>query len=326
VFLFKEFAAAATGIVSVISKELGEPVRLETALLKPVVRSGDIGPFWAKPEARVLFPYQVQDNEARLYSSHQMEERFANAWAYLRRSRRLLEAREENSFRDAEWFRFGRTQNLGMWEQPKIMVPYMITRLSAYLDLADHYYFINVTTGGYGITIDQSRCSLGFLCGLMNSAVLDFFLKRVSTNFHGGYFAANKQYIEQLPIASATPAQEAAVVRLVDYLLWLNRHFADHAESKTARDALMLGWWEQVLNGLVYELYFPDELHARGLHLFDEVAAAALPALTDLPEPQCIDLLRQHFERTYHIDAPLRAAVFGLGDLETVRIIEGKTS
>ena len=35
----------------------------------------------------------------------------------------------------------------------------------------------------------------------MNSRLLDFYLKKVSTNFHGGYFAANKQYIEQLPIS-----------------------------------------------------------------------------------------------------------------------------
>jgi hypothetical protein len=148
----------------------------------------------------------------------------------------------------------------------------------------------------------------------------------VSTSLRGGYFRYFTQFIEQLPIASATPAQDAAVVRLVDYLLWLNRHFVEHPEAKTARDALMLGWWEQVLNGLVYELYFPNELHARGLQLFDQVAAAALPALADLPEPQRLDLLHQQFERTYHIDHPLRAAAFALGDLETVRIIEGKTA
>ena len=52
----------------------------------------------------------------------------------------------------------------------------------------------------------------------------------------------------------------------------------------------MLGYWEQVLNGLVYELYFPEELHARGLRLFDLVQQASLPALdshtrTAAPQP-----------------------------------------
>lgn len=87
-----------------------------------------------------------------------------------------------------------------MWEQPKLMVPYMITRLAAYPDRTDSYYFINVTTGGYGLTVDDSHGELLFLSRLLNSRLLDFYLKKVSTNFQGGYFAANKQYIEQLPI------------------------------------------------------------------------------------------------------------------------------
>ena len=76
----------------------------------------------------------------------------------------------------------------------------MITDLAAYLDRSDDFYFINVTTGGYGITSDEKSGSLAYLCGLLNSRLLNFCLKRVSTTFHGGYFAANKQYIEQLPI------------------------------------------------------------------------------------------------------------------------------
>jgi adenine-specific DNA-methyltransferase len=324
VFLFKEFQPAQRGIVSVASKELGDRVQLEAAVLKSVVRSGDIGPFWAKPDALVLFPYEVRNNEASLYSARQMEEKFPNAFGYLKRNRKRLESREDNKFRDDNWFRFGRTQNLGIWEQPKIMVPYMVTRLSAYLDLSDHYYFINVTTGGYGITTDPSKCSLGFLCGLMNSRVLDFYLKCISTNFHGGYFAANKQYIEQLPIASPTPEQEAQVVRLVNYLLWLNRDVRVTEDAKTTRDTLMLSWWEQVLNGLVYELYFPDELHVKNIDLFKLISASSLPELNTLPEFERLPRLRAEFERTYEASHPLRGALFELGSLETVRIIEGR--
>ena len=37
----------------------------------------------------------------------------------------------------------------------RFMIPYMITELAAYLDRQDNFYFINVTTGGYG---DHQRC------------------------------------------------------------------------------------------------------------------------------------------------------------------------
>ena len=91
-----------------------------------------------------------------------------------------------------------------------------------------------------------------------------------------------------------------------------------------SRDALMLGYWEQVLNGLVYELYFPEELHAHGLRLFDLVQQAGLPALDAIPEAQRLSRLRKEFERVYDLQHPLRAALHDLQTVEEVRIIEGK--
>ncbi len=50
------------------------------------------------------------------------------------------------------------------------MIPYMITKLAAYLDKSEKYYFINVTTGGYGLTCDESFGMLiAYLCALLNS-------------------------------------------------------------------------------------------------------------------------------------------------------------
>lgn len=34
--------------------------------------------------------------------------------------------------------------------------------------------------------------------------------------------------------------------------------------------------FERLLNGLVYELFFPEDLHAAGIHLFDTCAAAGI--------------------------------------------------
>lgn len=199
VFLFKDFQPPKAGLVEVHSKEIDESVALEPQILKRVVRSGDIGRWKAEATALVLFPYEVKNNEARLYTPAEMQKLFPRAWDYLKHNKRLLENREQESFKDSKWYRFGRSQNLGLWEQPKLMVPYMISELGAYLDLFDKFYFINVTTGGYGITALPERVSLHYLCALLNSPVLDFFLKRVSTTFHGGYFAANKQLSNIFP-------------------------------------------------------------------------------------------------------------------------------
>jgi len=86
----------------------------------------------------------------------------------------------------------------------------------------------------------------------------------------------------------------------------------------------MVAYWEQVLNGLVYELFFTEQLHAQKLTLFDYVAGEKLPALADIPKTQRLDRLREIFERLHASNHPVRGCLFSLKSLEPVRIIEGE--
>ncbi len=56
VFLFKDSQKSDSSLTKVRSNELDQEVELEPSLLKPVIRSGSIGRYWAKPTALVLFP------------------------------------------------------------------------------------------------------------------------------------------------------------------------------------------------------------------------------------------------------------------------------
>jgi type I restriction-modification system DNA methylase subunit len=262
VYLFKEYQNENEDIVDVRSKELNAWIKIERGILKPVVRSGNIGRYSANPTALVLFPYEVNECSARLYTLDEMQENYPLAWAYLKQNKRLLESRESGKFKDQQWYRFGRAQNLGMWEQPKLMIPYMITVLANYYDKNDNFYFINVTTGGYGVTIDETRFSYNYLCGLLNSRLLNLYLRQVSTNFRGGYLAANKQFIEQLPIRTidfsnpAEKAQHDKLVSLVENMLELQEKYHD---AKMERDKELYERQIKVVDAqidkLVYELY-----------------------------------------------------------------------
>jgi type I restriction-modification system DNA methylase subunit len=264
VYLFKDFAEGKSkSTTKVLSPVLDEWVEVESTILKPVVRSGSINRYSVQPTAQVLFPYEVKDCSARLLTPAEMRRDCPLAWDYVNRNKRLLESREKGKFKDAGWYRFGRTQNLGMWEQPKLMVPYMVTQLATYLDNTDGFYFINVTTGGYGITSADPTVSLPYLCGLLNSRLLDFYFKSVTTPFHGGYFAANKQYIEQLPIRPikfSDPADKARhdkMVELVDRMLELNKqkHSSKLAPSQLDRVDREIAATDAEIDNLAYELY-----------------------------------------------------------------------
>ena len=65
-------------LTKVRSNEIDQDVELESSLLKPVIRSGSIGRYWAKPTALALFPYK-QDNGFRLIPEAVMGSRFPKA-------------------------------------------------------------------------------------------------------------------------------------------------------------------------------------------------------------------------------------------------------
>jgi len=97
---------------------------------------------------------------------------------------------------------------------------------------------------------------------LLNSRLLDYFFKHVSTNFNSGYFAANKQYIEQLPIrtidfsAPEDIARHDQMVELVERMLELHERLAG---AKIERERTVIGHQisatDRQIDRLVYELY-----------------------------------------------------------------------
>jgi adenine-specific DNA-methyltransferase len=162
-----------------------------------------------------------------------------------------------------------------------------------------------------------------WLLGVLMSAPMRFFVHKRLGAEEGGFIRLFSGQVERFPVPASNDSQRQIVERLVDCIVWLNRIFQTQQEKQEARDSLMLSWWEQVLNGLAYELYFADDLHARGLHLFGLLIADALPDLNSLPEADRLPTLRLEFERTYATDHPLRGALSGLRSLEIVRTIEG---
>jgi len=260
VFLFKEHEAIDAQTIRVFSKEIDQHVELESGLLKSVVRSGNIGRFWAKPTALVLFPYQRVNDQFQLIPESEMKRSFPQTWDYLLANKRLLSEREHGKFRGPGWYQLY-PKNLDVWERPKIMIPYMITQLSAYYDDSD-LYFVNVTTGGFGVTIAEQHGTMRYMTGLLNSRLLDGFMKSVSTNFRSGYLAANKQFLVQLPIRTinfGNPEDVAwhdQMVTLVDRMLELHKKLA--AATIPADKTLyqrQIEATDRQIDALVYELY-----------------------------------------------------------------------
>ncbi len=81
-----------------------------------------------------------------------------------------------------------------------------------------------------------------------------------------------------------------------------------------------VAYWQRVLNGLMVELYFPEEVHGAGLRLFDLVAQAALPELPHAEAQSRKDEGKSDSDSSLRASAAPRETSF-LQTLDTVRII-----
>jgi hypothetical protein len=215
----------------------------------------------------ILFPYKLVNEKAQLLTPQELEDHFPNAWAYLQQNRHILEARERGKWKHNRWYAFGRSQNLSEMEQTKILTPSISNRGTFTLDLDHDYYFVGSGGGGgggYGVTLrdDFLYLTYSYVLGLLNSKLLDWYLKHASSPFRGGYYSYNRQYIEQLSIRTidfSDPTDKAChdrMVELVETMLKLQKQVAaaktTHEKTSIQRQ---IDATDKQIDQLVYELY-----------------------------------------------------------------------
>jgi len=176
-------------------------------------------------------------------------------------------------------------------------------------------------TGSYLDMTSFCICGpVAFLLPVLNSSVITFFFAHLGIQRRGGYQEFKTQYVQQFPIPETNPRERGLCERLAEALIWL--HSPAGKKAQNAPTGLMIAYLEQWLNGLVYELFFPGELHARRLKLFDETAKLNPPDLANLPDADKLTALQELHEKAYAKQATLRGMLFDLKSLDVVRVIE----
>jgi hypothetical protein len=189
----------------------GEDVCIEDAVMRPLVSGAEAKRYQSpQTDTWLLFPYEISGAKPRLLSENEMSSNFPLAFTYLKKHEQELRSRESGKFDNGLWYRFGRNQNIGIHEQPKLLVPRLILKLFCAMDEKGEVYLDNVDVGGISVSnVDE----LPYLAGILNSPVCNFIWRRTSKPFQNDYRSANKQFIAPLPIPEASGADKAEVAR-----------------------------------------------------------------------------------------------------------------
>jgi len=242
--------------------------RIEAELMHPLCKGSlNIRRYMVtEPDKSILFPYRLIQGKAVLLTTKELAAEYPSAWKYLQINRAALEERERGKWKRADWYAFGRSQNLSEMDQSKLLTPSIAKRPSFTYDEKNFYYFVGSGGGGgggYGIILNKSRgMSYEYLLGLLNSRLLDWVIKQSGGLFRGGYYAFSRQYIEALPVRTIDPANSAEktahdrMVKLVDSMLALHKQLAS-AKSEGQRGAIQrqIEATDAEIDSLVYDLY-----------------------------------------------------------------------
>jgi type I restriction-modification system DNA methylase subunit len=267
VYVLEKRGERREGKVKVYSRSLERELELEAALLKPVLMGKDIERYgYPFPSEVLLFPYKVTEGKAELILPQEFASAYRVCWEYLLENRRTLENREGGKMRHEKWYAYVYPKSLALHNCRKIMTGVLASKSRFTLDEEGTFYFMGGgNAGGYGITLkSETKESYLYILGLLNSTLLDFNLKKISSPFRGGFFSYGRRYIEKLPIRHIGPDNHTErkvhddLVALVDKMLELNKRLVPIRNTLcNERDELLreINRTDSEIDNLVYGLY-----------------------------------------------------------------------
>lgn len=287
-------------------------------IIKPILRGRDIKRYKAEhADLWLLFipwHFPLHENAAISGNSQEAEKAFKECYPAV--YNHLLQFKSELSKRNKEetgiryeWYALQRcaASYYKEFEKEKIVWLEMSPTSNFTHDL-NGYIVLNtayIMTGRH----------LKYLSAVINSKVIDFYFPLIATDVRGQTRRYIKQYVENLPIPKASPERQIPFEILVDGVLFAK-------EKGMEREAELI---ETVIDGLVYDLYFEEEM--RAAHCFvterlSQVLQPFKPEDTDEFKTEYILELCRFFEK----DETVRHALVHRSTVPAVRIITGEKS
>ena len=276
-------------VIQGYSKQLNRPICIERGLVKPLLKGEDVHRYDNIVTDRfVIFPYKLEDGKAILYTEEELSKLYPNGYAYLKECENVLRNREKGRLQNDEyWYRYIYPKNLTLFDNEKLVAPDISLGGNFAYDEKGVFY---QTTTIYGyIKKEHISESYKFWMALLNSRLFWWYLTNTGTTLANGFFRFKPDYIKPFPVPEIIPTEITSVIEaLVDYVLYIkseNNPISDLVSNKFISD-----YFERIINGCIYELYFSEHMKYNGIDIIQFVHELIQPIdkLTDNEEKRVI--------------------------------------
>lgn len=116
--------------------------------------------------------------------------------------------------------------------------------------------------------IQTDRANMKYLTGLLNSKLIEFWLKNKG-KMQGANYQLDKEPLMQIPIAVPDRETQELVASLVDIIILLKS--SDKRASNLVTNDYLANEFSHIIDGCVYEIYFPNEMSSLGLSIVPQL-------------------------------------------------------
>jgi len=175
-------------------------------------------------------------------------------------------------------------------------------------------YYSNLTVNRKQVEKNSSNYELKYLLSLINSKVIQYFIRGASKSSIDFYPDDWKKIpVKKIPLKNQTP-----FVALVDYILFLKTQ-----NLKAITDQLMPTYFEQIIDGMVYELYFPGLLKKHNREIIKHLGE--LPTFEEnMSDEEKMSICKTVFNRLSAREHTVRTHLVLMSSIPEIAIIEGK--
>jgi type I restriction-modification system DNA methylase subunit len=208
----------------IINDSIIRKCRVEKKLIRKLLDSKDVRRWkinWSG--LYVIYPYVEKDRKTVLIKEDSLKNDYPNTYDYLQTYKDKLSKR----WGVKQWYELPTARSFELFNKPKILTPSLSNKNNFACD-TDGFFFTKGAGGSYSIMLnDEQKEHNPYVLGLINSKLLEFYLKQFLPIKSGSWYEYNRQYLEKLPIKLPETAEEKKIAdritKKVDEILELHK-------------------------------------------------------------------------------------------------------
>ncbi len=232
---------------------------------------------------------------------------YPEIYKYLNQFKEKLQSRADQG---KNWVNLRACSYYTQFEREKIVWGLTADKWAFAYDNGKHY----LPSNGYILTSD--KILIKYLLCLLNSKLMEFYFGFIGIMTAGGAFTLKHETVIEFPIKNDKNF-EGTIINIVNYILF---------DKENSANPVSIEYLESILNALIYELYFPNEITVAGANILCHLDK--LPDIQSLLEKGQTEKALNTVEKVYRefsaLDHPVSIAMARMQEIEEVQIIEGK--